>query len=175
MPKLIAPTVELHASFLEAREEWGEGAWLHGHGVRPTDDVVSAAGFERWVASLHDQEDESIPPTDGWVHCTYRWIVEDDRFLGAIALRHTLNDWLLQTGGHVGYGLRPTARGRGLAGWALGETLETARSFGLDRLLLTCHPDNTASARTIESHGGVLEDIRNTGPDRVKRYWIALR
>ena len=123
--------------------------------MRPTDDVVTAAGFAEWVASLRDQEDRVIPPADGWVHCTYRWIVEDDRFLGSIALRHTLNDWLLDRGGHVGYGLRPTARGRGLAGWALSRTLATARTLGLDRLLLTCHPDNPASARTIETHGVV--------------------
>jgi predicted acetyltransferase len=46
--------------------------------------------------------------------------------------------------------------------------------MGLDRVLLTCLPENTASARIIEKAGGVLEDIRETalGPER--RYWISL-
>jgi predicted acetyltransferase len=40
----------------------------------------------------------------GWVHTSYRWVVEGDRMLGAIALRHELNDFLLTIGGHIGYG-----------------------------------------------------------------------
>lgn len=46
--------------------------------------------------------------------------------------------------------------------------------MGLERVLLTCDPDNAASASTIERGGGYLEDVRNTvlGPKR--RYWIAL-
>jgi predicted acetyltransferase len=174
MPSLLTPTVDLHASWREARDEWGPGVHMDGHGVRPGDDVDSPAGFAAWVERLRSEEDPAVPPVAEWVHCTYRWIVEDDRYLGAVALRHELNEWLINVGGHIGYGVRPSARGRGLASWALGPTLETARSLGLERVLITCRPDNVASARTIEKHGGVLEDVRNTGPDRVKRYWIAL-
>ena len=43
--------------------------------------------------------------------------------LGAIALRHELNDFLLTIGGHIGYGIRPSARRRGLAAFALTRTL----------------------------------------------------
>jgi predicted acetyltransferase len=53
------------------------------------------------------------------VHCRYWWIVEDGRVLGAIALRHELNERLMQLG-HIGYGIQPSARRRGLATWALG-------------------------------------------------------
>jgi predicted acetyltransferase len=53
------------------------------------------------------------------VHCRYWWIVEDGRVLGAIALRHELNERLIQLG-HIGYGIQPSARWRGLATWALG-------------------------------------------------------
>jgi predicted acetyltransferase len=174
MPSLIAPTVDLHTSWLQARNEWTPGAHMDGHGVRLGDDVDSPSGFAAWVARLHTEEDPNIPPGPGLVHCTFRWIVEDDNYLGAIALRHTLNESLLNIGGHIGYGIRPSARRRGLASWALGRTLETARALGLDRVLITCRPENTASARTIEKHGGVYEDTRNPGPDRVKRYWITL-
>ncbi|MCM4077825.1 GNAT family N-acetyltransferase [Paractinoplanes hotanensis] len=174
MPELIAPTTRLHASWKEARDEWPPGAHMDGHSVRATDDVDSAEGFAEWVARLRDEADPSTPLDEGLVHCTYRWIVEDDEYLGAVALRHTLNDFLLNVGGHIGYGVRPSARRQGLAGWALGRTLETARTLGLDRVLVTCVPSNVASARTIEKNGGVYEDTRTTGPDTVKRYWIAL-
>ncbi|MBB4690611.1 GNAT family N-acetyltransferase [Paractinoplanes abujensis] len=174
MPVLIPPTVTLHESWLAARDEWPPGAHMDGHGVRETDDVDSAHGFATWVADLHAQADPAIPPVPGWVHCTYRWIVEDDAYLGSIALRHTLNTMLFEAGGHIGYGIRPSARRRGLASWALTQTLDTARAMGLDRVLISCNPANVASARVIESHGGVHEDTRTAGAHTVKRYWITL-
>ena len=100
--------------------------------------------------------------------------IEGDDVLGAIALRHRLNAKLLDAGGHIGYGVRPSARGRGLATWALGRVVRTAAAMGLDRVLLTCTVDNPASARVIEHAGGVLEDVRDTWLGRSRRYWITL-
>jgi predicted acetyltransferase len=173
MPDLIAPTARLRASWLESHTEWA-GAHQDGAGLRPTDDVDSESGFATWVARLRAEEDPAIPAPQGWVHCTYRWIVENDKYLGAIALRHTLNDLLLNYGGHIGYGIRPSARRRGLATWAVAAMLDESRKLGLDRVLITCTPDNEASARTIESNGGILEDLRTTDGKTVKRYWITL-
>ncbi|MDG4771988.1 hypothetical protein [Solwaraspora sp. WMMD792] len=39
MPELIAPTIELYASWLDARDEWGRGTHQDGSGLRPSDDV----------------------------------------------------------------------------------------------------------------------------------------
>jgi len=41
-------------------------------------------------------------------------------------------------------------------------------------VLLTCDDTNVASARTIERHGGLLEDIRDdgAGDNPWRRYWI---
>ncbi|SNY40402.1 GNAT family N-acetyltransferase [Paractinoplanes atraurantiacus] len=174
MPELIAPTTRLHKSWLESRDEFGPGTHQDGAGLRPTDEVDTDAGFATWVRRLLAEQDPAVPPADGWVHCSYRWIVEDDQYLGAIALRHTLNDMLLNYGGHIGYSVRPSARRRGLAGWAVSQILDEARTLPLDRVLITCDPGNIPSARTIESNGGVLEDIRTTDGKTVKRYWISL-
>lgn len=100
--------------------------------------------------------------------------MDGDEVLGAIALRHDLNDFLLRAGGHIGYGIRPSARRQGLATWALGRTLDEARKRGLARVLLTCADGNIAPARTIERHGGVLKDVRQTELGRSRRYWIEL-
>jgi predicted acetyltransferase len=70
--------------------------------------------------------------------------------------------------------VRPSARGRGVATWALREVLREATETGLDRVLLTCDVSNAASARVIERCGGVLEDIRDTWLGRSRRYWITL-
>ena len=174
MLELVAPTTRLHASWLEAHREWGPGVHEDGAGLHETDEVESAAGFAAWVARLTDQSDPAKPVDAGRVHCTYRWIVDGGRVLGAIALRHELNDFLLRVAGHIGYGVRPSARRRGVATWALGQMLTEARTLGLDRVLVTCEQHNTASARTIEHHGGTLEDIRDTELGTVRRYWITL-
>ena len=171
MPELVAPTVSLHAAWLEAHHEWGPGVHEDGFGLHSSDEVDSPAGFAAWVARLTDQSDRTRPVEAGRVHCTYRWIVEDDRVQGAIALRHTLNDRLLQLG-HIGYGIRPSARRRGLATWALGRMRREARALGLDRVLLVCEAGNVASAKTIERQGGVLEAVRDTEHGPMRRYWI---
>jgi predicted acetyltransferase len=52
--------------------------------------------------------------------------------------------------------------------------LGQARALGLDRVLLVCGDGNTASARTIERVGGVLEDVLPTESGLARRYWIEL-
>ncbi|BCJ62219.1 GNAT family N-acetyltransferase [Micromonospora endophytica] len=174
MPDLIAPTTRLRDSWLAARDEWGRGVHQDGSGLRDSDEVDTAAGFAAWVAELRRASDQSVPPPQGLVHASFWWIVEDDSVLGAISLRYRLNDFLLRAGGHIGYGIRPSARGRGLATWALGRVLGHAAARGMDRCLITCHVDNPASARVIERRGGVLEDVRDTELGRLRRYWVAL-
>ena len=127
MPELIAPTLRLQAAWREAHQEWGPGAHEDGFGLLPSDDVDSPAGFATWLTRLTHQSDPAAQLDPGRVHCTYRWIVERDRVLGGIALRHELNDYWLRVGGHIGYGIRPSARRRGLGTWALGQMLGEAR------------------------------------------------
>ena len=174
MPQLVVPTVSLHAAWLDSRDDWGRDAHQDGSGLRADDDVDSPTGFATWVARLHAETAATGPLPDGRVPCSYWWVVEDGRVLGAIALRRELDAFLADAGGHIGYGVRPSERRRGLATWALGQVLLRAAGLGLDRVMVTCAVDNTASARTIEHHGGVLEDVRDTALGRLRRYWVEL-
>jgi predicted acetyltransferase len=133
-----------------------------GFGLGPDDDVESAEGFYAWVSRLR-----SLPAARMW------WIVEGDAVLGGIALRTATNDTVLRLG-NVGYGIRPSARGRGIATWALGELLPHARAAGLNRVLLVCLDDNVGSIKTIERHAGVLEKVVDDDHGLVRRYWIDL-
>jgi predicted acetyltransferase len=88
-------------------------------------------------------------------------------------LRHGGGDFV-RWAGHIGYGIRPSARRRGLATWALRRMLEEARALGLEQLLVVCAVDNVASVKTIERCGGTFEDVRDTKFGPARRYWIEL-
>ncbi|MDP9982392.1 putative acetyltransferase [Pseudarthrobacter oxydans] len=161
MPDLIAPTERLHGAWLQAHAEWGDGLREDGFGLLPTDDVTSEAGFAVWLARLAEDS----------THCTYRWIIEGDQVLGGIALRHEFSDFV-QRAGHIGYGIRPSARRRGLATWALGRMVNEARVLGMDRLLLVCAAGNGASSKTIERQGGIRENAGDGDNGAAWHYWI---
>lgn len=163
MPDLIAPTERLHDAWLKAHAEWGPGLHEDGFGLLPTDEVNSEAGFAVWVARLAENS----------THCTYRWIIEGDQVLGGIALRHKFSDFV-EWAGHIGYGIRPSARRRGLATWALGRMVNEARELGMDRILLVCEAGNGASAKTIERQGGIREDDCDGENGAALRYWIRI-
>lgn len=173
MPDLTPPTVHLHAAWLAAHREWGPGSHEDGFGLGPYDEVESAAGFAAWAARLAEQSDPAKTTDVGRHGCTYRWIVDGDRVLGGIALRHG-DDGYVRWAGHLGYGIRPSARRRGLATWALSRMLDEARVRGPGRLLIVCAVGNVGSMRTIERCGGVFEGIGETPLGPARRYWIGL-
>ena len=170
-PALVLPTTRLHAAFLRCRDDWGPGEHEDGFGLAEEDDLDSPDGFAAWVQDRIRLSHPAGTPCPEGRHGSPRWIVEDGEVLGGIVLRHVFDDRV----GHIGYGVRPSARRRGLATWALGEMLVEARAaLGVDRVLIPCLADNLASARTIERNGGVLEGIVDQGHGPVRRYWISL-
>ena len=170
--ELVVPTVRLAGSWREARDEWPAEVVREGTPLRPLTDLSTDEGFAAWVHALRAQADELRRPAEGMVHATHWWIADGGRYLGAIDLRHYLNGFLLHAGGQIGYSIRPSARGQGLATWALGEVVKRAGERGLERVLLTCDESNVASRKVIERNGGVLEDVRQTSIGLKRRYWI---
>ena len=172
MVELVLPSAQLHAEFLACRDDWGPGLHEDGFGIGADDDLDSPDSFEAWVherVRLTHPPGTPCPPEQ---HSSPRWIIKDGQVLGGIALRHIFDDQR----GHIGYGVRPSARRRGLARWALAQMLNEAKAaLTVDRVLIVCQADNVASTRTIERNGGVLECIRNGSHGPVRRYWIKLR
>lgn len=88
---------------------------------------------------------------------TVLWLVDGTHYLGVIRIRHQLNDFLRMFGGHVGYDIRPTARGKGHGKKMLQLAMPYLADLGLTEVLITCDDDNIPSQRVIEAAGGVLE------------------
>lgn len=113
---------------------------------------------------------------EGFVPETFLLAFAEGELVGRVSIRHTLNDFLVQVGGHIGYCVRPGFRRCGYATEILRQALVALRALGVDEALVTCDDDNLASARTIERCGGVLDDLVEspTGGPVKRRYWIGL-
>lgn len=117
---------------------------------------------------------EGVGVREGWVPATFLVAEVEGHLVGRISVRHELNDYLREVAGHIGYGVRPAFRRRGYATAILRQGLVVAQSLGIDRVLVTCDPDNVASATVIERCGGALEGVslRRENAPSTRRYWI---
>ncbi len=149
-----------------------DGAHIDGSGLGTltVEELADPSAFAAWVDAVRAGErGEGLAP--GHVPATLWWLADRDEIVGTIQLRHSLNDYLQREGGHIGYAVRPSARRRGHAGAGLELVLDECVRRGIDPVLLTCDDDNVGSSRTIEAHGGVLEDV----VAGLRRYWVTLR
>ena len=99
---------------------------------------------------------------------------ERDVLVGAVNIRHRLNESLLQDGGHIGDGVRPSERRKGYATRMIALALDKCRELGIWRVLMTCGKQNIGSAKSIRKNGGVLENEIDCGGETIQRYWIDL-
>lgn len=173
---LIRPDRAYRRSFLKAFREIDTDAERRAWAYLPKDAPLEAVedDFEGYVAGLLARE--TVAP-EGFVCDTVYWGLLDAEIVGRIAVRHTLNDFLERLGGHIGYIVRPSHRGKGLAAEMLRQVLNTEKARAIGRLLVTCDEENIASEKTIVKNGGVFESVIDNEPGfpRKKRFWIDLR
>jgi predicted acetyltransferase len=164
---LIEPTQELIAEFLDMAEEYRAGG----------DDLYKSA-LEDFSAYLQQALNfaAGVNLKFGLVRANEYWLVDGRRIIGRSKLRHWLTPALEHEGGHIGYGIRASARRKGYGTLILRLTLERAKIFGLHRVLVTCDTDNTGSAKIIEKNGGRLAGrvVSNRTGKQVSQYWIEI-
>ncbi len=119
-------------------------------------------------AETCDQVGTPVPST------TYFAIREsDDKLVGVIDLRHHINHPILRTwGGHCGYSVRPSERGKGYAKEMLRLNIQNAKRMGIPKFLVVCDETNTASEKTILANRGIFEGYVEIDGCMMKRYWI---
>lgn len=168
--KLILPSEE-YSDQIQAYKDSFEGNFssMHGSGG------LAALDVNQWLVSCRDyMKGKNLP--DGHVPST-QFIgvrISDNKLVGMLSLRHTLNEFLAHAGGHIGYSVRADERCKGYAKEMLRQALEVCRQMGISDVLITCNRENTASAKTIEVNGGILENEVESHGDIMKRYWIKL-
>lgn len=127
--------------------------------------------FDHYLENLELKEE-----TDGRVPDSTFFCLDVDRniFVGAVNIRHYLNESLLFNGGHIGDGIRPSERKKGYATAMIALGLEECRKLGIKKVLMVCRKDNIGSAKSILRNGGVLENEVTEDGVIEQRYWITL-
>lgn len=125
--------------------------------------------FNRYLDNLElDEVKDGLVP-DSTFFCLDE---ERDIFVGAINIRHYLNESLLLNGGHIGDGVRPSERRKGIATKMIGLALDECKKLGIDKALMVCDKNNIGSAKSIINSGGVLENEIEVNGIVEQRFWI---
>ena len=171
--KLVLPAEGFLGQAWDYRREC-EAADSDMDGCGPIDTSESA---RQWLADTRAYADPATVP-EGKVQATQFLAVRasDGRLVGMIQIRHYFNEYLEKYAGHIGYSVRPSERRKGYAKEMLRLALPFCRQIGLDKVLISCEPDNPGSRRTILANGGVYEStVHEPGEDiDLERYWITL-
>ena len=171
--RLIKLTKEYYTQLSEMIDEW------------KADHEINQGNRSPWAIFRNDYHDfeyylenlETDEPTEEKVPDSVYFLLDVERniLLGAVNIRHYLNDHLLQFGGHIGDGVRPSERRKGFATEMIRLSLIECRKLGIQRVLMVCDKTNVGSAKSIVKNGGVLEnEIADADGKIHQRYWIDL-
>jgi predicted acetyltransferase len=168
--RLVLPSLKYKNEYLQALKET-EGEIGETRLNKPDTNQT----FEDFVKMWKDHA-KGRNHRNGAVPATMYWLIDKNEVIGRVHLRHILNDFLLNYGGHIGYYIKPSKRRMGYGKKILELALVKAKKMGIWRVLLTCDDNNIGSQKVIESFGGVLENIvqENKHKPLKKRYWIKL-
>lgn len=132
--------------------------------------------YEEWLEDVINSEDEEWVKNKGLVPAsTYFTIREsDNKIVGMVSLRHYLNDVLRNVGGHIGYGIRPSERGKGYAKIQLYLALLECKELGIEEAMVDCTKSNIKSEKTIIALGGVFDKEFYDQPHKrvLRNYYI---
>ncbi len=170
--QLVTPSVSFKDSYLEHVSEFQ----ARQERFVPFSISYNTDDFEALVQKYANERagvgvpDEFVPSSTFWLTLGGKEVV------GVSNLRHALTERLRKEGGHIGYGIRPSFRGRGFGKEILRLTLYEAQQLGINKALITCNKSNAASAGVILANGGVFEgeEFVESYGDIVQRYWISL-
>ena len=167
--KLVKASIEYQRQITEMLDEWyASGEEIVPYVIRRLD----YHNFEYYCENLEVKDDSEGLVPDSTFFC-----LDEDRdiMVGAVNIRHYLNEALLLNGGHIGDGVRPSERRKGIATAMIGLALQECRKLGIGRVLMVCDKNNIGSAKSIINNGGVLENEVIVDGITEQRYWIDVK
>jgi predicted acetyltransferase len=170
--ELIQPNVLFKDEYLASLAECADIVETR---LAPDAIALARTDFGTYVARLIG-EAMGMYLMPGWVPASNYWLIDEGHYIGSVSVRHALTEHLKNSGGHIGYNIRPTMRKRGYGTHILRLALEKARELRLEKVLITCDDTNSASQKIIVGNGGIADTpyAQAEGKPRKLRYWITL-
>jgi predicted acetyltransferase len=127
------------------------------------------------LQKLQDQKDKNKIPSN-FVPSTMLYAFVDEEIVGRVSIRHELNQFLFERGGHIGYAVNPSYRDNGYGTEMMKQALSVCESMNLHKILITCSKKNLQSCKIIARFGGIMENefFDSEKNEFVLRYWIDL-
>lgn len=128
--------------------------------------------LERCLNMKNEEYAKSINRVPGKTFLLIR--KNDNKIVGTINIRWNLSEKMLEFGGHIGYGIRPTERRKEYNKIQLYLVLLEAQKLNLDKVMIDCSVDNLGSDKTIKALGGILErcELDESDNTMTNVYWI---
>jgi len=164
--QLVKPTILLKTAYLAMLADWKTSQ----EKMVPFSLRYDTTDFQKFIEK--NEYFEKYPDTGFVCNSTFWLLNETGQVVGTSNIRHRLNDKLLQSGGHIGYGIRPSYRRKGYATAILALSLLEAKKLGIKRALVTCDKGNIGSEKVIRKNGGVLRDMQMIKGVMSLSFWI---
>jgi len=117
----------------------------NGEEVIPASVKLAYYDYNTWLKNTLDLEKRETCPANLVPAYTYFMFMGNNKIIGAINIRHYLNDYLFNYGGHISYGIRPSERRKGYGSLMLAKAIPIAKELGINRILISCDKTNIAS------------------------------
>ena len=172
---LEEPSLERKDEIIEYLDEFVKyNSNINGTGLldKIYDGYTFEEALERCLNMKNEEYAKSINRVPGKTFLLIR--KNDNKIVGTINIRWNLSEKMLEFGGHIGYGIRPTERRKGYNKIQLYLVLLEAQKLNLDKVMLDCSVDNLGSDKTIKALGGILErcELDESDNTMTNVYWI---
>ena len=101
--ELVFPTGEYEAQVMDYKKEFE----INKDSMDGTAGLSNITSFDEWFSAIIDNSTEETVRTGLVPASTYLAVRRyDQKIVGIVDIRHTINDYLSQFGGHIGYSVR---------------------------------------------------------------------
>ncbi len=148
--------MEYRLATLEDKEliqSYVEDHYSHNEKSLSASNMLTTMKYEDWVKKIHKNKETA---DDVWGKSLTYLAIDNEKLVGLLNIRYTLNEYMRMKYGDIGYGVRPSERMKGYATKMLKYALSECKRLGMKEVILGCYKDNIGSAKTIIKNGGEL-------------------
>lgn len=144
--RLIRPVPEYLPSYYRVCQE----TWGRTHEPYIIHDPALFPMWKKTIFETYRQHERGEALPEGFVPSATFWAIEGKELVGVVNIRLRLNEFLRTRGGHIGFFVRQSYRGRGYAKRLIPLSIDAARQLGIQGdILIICMASNTPSYRAL--------------------------